>query len=469
MTHKTATKTRSGRFWVAALIFLPCSNGVVAVDDNFLLDLIPSIVANKVMGTPPSPLPAPPDPAIDPEIDFGTIIRSSDLGWVPGADVSDEIEALFDNGVVKPNTTLLLEGMFDIQGSVRLDAPNNFVLAGNQVGNGLTIRNTEATLNNPWLRLGGDNALYNVEILHTETKSLNDGNGKSNTRSIQATEDNIKIINSYFEGNLGLFIDAAGKDHLVLDTHFNGASAQIRALNVYQSPKIINSLFENALADGIKTIRPPEGDLGTEQALVSGCVFLNNARDGIDTTGGFRDSLVEDSYFVGLFKGMDIKNIYDQNTRVFANQNLQSLNKNITVRRSEFINNNNGIASITLDRGPSGDGSDRWITNQNAANWLTNTISVTNTIFENTGSGRTNALLSQDVFNVSWNSILLLGNVNMSRVSRNSAVSSQVDPSVNTNYNIDGSNVSTGPIRTMQPDAYYRSLAGRDQSLQFDQ
>lgn len=311
--------------------------------------------------------------------------------------------------------------------------------------------------------------MYNVEILHRETKSLNDGNGKSNTRSIHATEDNIKIVNSYFEGNVGIFIDAAGNDHLVIDTHFNGAYAQIRALSVYQTPKIINTLFENSLGDGIKTIRPPEGDLGTEKAFVWGCVFLNSVRDGIDTTGGFRDSLVEDSYFVGLFKGMDVKNIYDQNTRVFANQNLQSLNKNITVRRSEFINNNNGIASITLDRGPSGDGSDRWINNQNASNWLTNTISVTNSTFENTGSGGINALLSQDVFNVSWNSILLLGNVNMSKVSRNSAISSQVDPSVTTNYNIDGSSVSNGPARTAQPDSYYRSLAGRNQSLSFDQ
>lgn len=152
--HKTTTKTRSGRFWIGALIFLSCSNSVVAIDDNFLLDLIPSIVANKVVGAPPSPAPAPPDPTIDPEIDFGTIIRSSDLGWLPGADVSDEIEALFDSGEVKPNTTLLLEGMFDIQGSVRLQAPDNFVLAGNQAGDGLTIRNTEETLNNPWLRLG---------------------------------------------------------------------------------------------------------------------------------------------------------------------------------------------------------------------------------------------------------------------------------------------------------------------------
>lgn len=432
------------------------ANGNQSSDDDLLLMIVPAIAAAGKNGSSS-------DVTIDDSINFGTIIRSSSLGWQAGEDISSKLSALVNNSNFKPNTTLLLEANFQVQASVRLRPPKDFVLAGARYGNGLTFRNTEQGMNNPWLILEDNSALYNVSIIHKETRTSSQ---KSNVRSIKAAADNIKIVNSYFEGNVGIYVDVAGDNFLVSDSHFNRGYYQLRLSNS-QDAVFHNTLFENGLGDGIKTIRPGSGELGVERPRVLGCVFMNNDRDGIDTTGGFRNSLIKDSYFVNLFKGMDIKSGYDQNTRVFQNQSLQSLNANIQVENSEFINNNNGIAAITLDRGPSGNGNNRWITNANARDWLTQRINVKNSTFENIGSGRPNAMLLQDVHSVSWDGVSLYGSINLNKIGRNPVPSGQVDPSVTTNFNISGKNVVKKANRPAKPDSYYRNLAGVDKSTRF--
>ena len=50
-------------------------------------------------------------------------------------------------------------------------------------------------------------------------------------------------------------------------------------------------------------------------ALVEECVFQDNLRDGIDTTGGFNDSVVRNTIFRRLgTSGMDIKSHYESKT-----------------------------------------------------------------------------------------------------------------------------------------------------------
>lgn len=54
-------------------------------------------------------------------------------------------------------------------------------------------------------------------------------------------------------------------------------------------------LFEHSLGDGIKTLR---GDaMGVLRPLVGRCVHQHDDRDGIDTTGGFQDGVIDDTIF----------------------------------------------------------------------------------------------------------------------------------------------------------------------------
>jgi len=219
-------------------------------------------------------------------------------------------------------------------------------------------------------------------------------------------------------------------------------------------------LFENSLGDGIKTVR----GVGTkvDNVLVDGSVFMNNRRDGIDTTGGFSNSVVSNSYFVNLFKGLDLKNRFDHNT---VSLGQAPLNENILVQDSTFVDNNNGLAPITLDRGNSN--GVKWITNSNANQYLTKNITVKNSTFQNRDSGQRRAILATEVHTVHWENLLLIGNMSEVRITRNSVSSGAIDTSVTTNYNISGTGTQFQENGINHPDSYYRSLAGPDPSLTF--
>ncbi len=61
---------------------------------------------------------------------------------------------------------------------------------------------------------------------------------------------------------------------------------------------------ERCQGDGIKT--GCGGAFGVKRVLVESCLFQDNGRDGIDTTGGFMDSTVRNTTFRRLLSGLDI-------------------------------------------------------------------------------------------------------------------------------------------------------------------
>ena len=396
------------------------------------------------------------------------VIKTRDLGWVAGQDVTQQLEALFEQNQVVSGDTLVFSDRYDVQSDTNIELPENITLAGAYFGAGLSVRNTEPNMRNGIFNLGDNNTLFNITFEYKETLTvppLSEGitnEGKSNTRALVAFADNITVINSAFRGNVGIHIDASGSNLQIIDSHFDQGYLHLRQLGNNLDSIIKGVLFENALADGIKSVK----GVGTkvDNVLVDQSVFLNNRRDGIDTTGGFANSVVSNSYFVNLFKGLDLKNIFDSNTQSLS---LAPLNENILVSNCTFVDNNNGLAPITLDRGNSA--GVKWITNANADQFLTQKITVRDSTFQNRGDGESRAILATDVHTVQWENLLLIGNMSEVRITRNSSSSSAVDESVTVNYNISGTGTQFQSSGVNRPDSYYRSLAGPDASLTFGQ
>ncbi|MBX2849518.1 MAG: hypothetical protein KTR16_14445 [Acidiferrobacterales bacterium] len=398
---------------------------------------------------------------------YAGTIETSDLGWQEGQDVSQQLIDLFEQAQVVAGDTLVFSHNYDVQSNVSIQLPSDITLVGAYFGAGLTIRNTEPNMRNGIFKLSDRNTLYNLSFTHKETLTvppLSAGitnEGKSNTRGILAFADDVTVINCLFYGNVGIHIDASGENLRIIDTHFNEGYGQLRLLGNNINSSLTKVLFENSLGDGIKTVR----GVGTkvDNVTVDQSVFLNNRRDGIDTTGGFSNSVVSNSYFVSLFKGLDLKNIFDDGTESLS---LAPLNINILVENSTFVDNNNGLAPITLDRGNSN--GVKWVTNANADRYLTQKILVRNSSFQNRDGGSPRrAILATDVHSVEWENLTLIGDTSEVRITRNPVNSGAIDASVTTNYNISGTGTIYQEDGEIKPDSYYRSLAGPDTRLRF--
>jgi hypothetical protein len=372
-----------------------------------------------------------------------TIIHSSDLGWTAGQNISDEFAALAKT--FKPGDTFVFDHMYKISGS-NIELPENFTLAGGAPGAGIDIIDS-ATNVNRLLVLNNGNTLTDLTVSHSNSPNvpLTDLNPKSgihydNKISILAEGDNIRILNSYFEGNVAVPLDVRGDNILIEDTEFSGAFYQVR-LGGVDGATIHNSLFQNSLGDGIKTLSG--GSDYTKNVLVSESVFLNNNRDGIDTTGGFKDSVVTDSYFVNNFSGLDVKSIYSVASDLAPGE---STNNNILIRSSEFVNNTNAVVVSTEDRG-------NYLNAQNAKQYAAGNILIEDSIVE---GNYTKMYLVKDSYDIHWNNVTLLGEVQEYRTISNLDIGLPQD--------VSGTGVTTGPSRGSPDGAYYQSLAGPDWS-----
>jgi hypothetical protein len=379
------------------------------------------------------------------------IKNGADLGWAPGENITSALSTALGNGTLSAGDYLLLPEMYEIDSGAALNLPDDFTVAGDAAGSGLTVVNVLADGNHA-LAFGANNTFRDMTVLHTGTEP--EGT-KTNSTSFEGNHD-LSIINSYFEGNVGTFVDDFGDRLVVRNSHFYGGYWAITA-NASDTAEIRNTLFENSLGDGIKTTK---GDKTSSNFLVTGSVFLNNSRDGIDTTGGFRDSVVEDSYFVNNFLGLDLKSHYAEAAHLGKVQNI-----NILIRGSEFVNNNNAMAITTLDQTVDNNWQDykdsNLFDNENWGEYSPHDIFVENSLFEYDGPNN-----GSNVFNlkgssgVSYTSIEVLGNFDIFYDAEGWRYGN-IDPDIyNSNYS--GTNLITGDPRSPQPESYYRSLAGTD-------
>ncbi|SLN59277.1 hypothetical protein ROA7450_03067 [Roseovarius albus] len=371
-----------------------------------------------------------------------TIFYSSDLGWKAGQDITKEFAAIANS--FKPGDTFVFDAMYDISGS-NIEIPENFTLKGSTPGAGFNVTDTDAN-SRPLLELSDGTSLVDLTVTHESSSS-----GKSNKVTIKAAADDVTILNSSFSGNTGIFIDVTGDNLLVEDTHFDGAYYQMRWLGDNTNHVVKNTLFENALGDGLKTARG-DGE-GTINATIIDSVFLNNERDGIDTTGGFKDSSVIDSYFVGNgVSALDIKTpIWEK-----ADLSLDQTARNITITGSEFINNGGGsqIILTTNDRA-------ELLNNSNARDWIVQDVYISDSIFENTGSTSKNMVLARGASGIHAEDVTFLGKIKAYQDVVHSAID-HVTIDLNTDLTI--SNVTYGDPRKGTLDVDYAGMAGPDWS-----
>ncbi len=381
------------------------------------------------------------------------IIHSSDLGWKAGQDISDEFAALAET--FKPGDTFVFDHMYKISGS-GISLPDNFTLAGGAPGAGIDIIDT-ATNQSPLFFLGEANTVVDLTVTHSKTPntgyeglSPKPGVDFHHAQGKFVVEGGgVSVLNSSFEGNVTIFIDVREADNLLIeDSEFDGGFIQVRFLGDVKNPTVHNSLFQNSLGDGIKTV-VASGARHTSNATISESVFLNNNRDGIDTTGGFRDSVVTDSYFVRNWSGIDIKDIYDSSDDfAFGGPT----NQNILIKNSEFIDQyKNAVIVTTLDRT-----SNQVLNENNATKWVAQNIRLENSVVENTDSGSTDRVfLVKSGYDVHWSGVKLLGKVSLSKTSNTGFYAPE---------DVNGTGVTKGSARPSQSDSYYKNMAGPDWS-----
>jgi hypothetical protein len=338
-----------------------------------------------------------------------TIWHSSDFGWTAGQDISKPFAALA-KGTFKPGDTVILDHMYKIGGS-GIQLPDNFTLAAVK-GGGFDVYDSAAN-SAPLISLGNGNKLDNLTVTHSKAPNTGyEGNNPAAgvdyhygaTFEINGKHD-VTIESSKFKGNVAMFFDVMGSDNLtVRNSHFDGAAYQMRWGGLCTDFRVENSLFQNALVDGIKTI--DGGGAGTQRATIVNSVF-ENGRDGIDVAGGFKDSVISKSIFRNnSVTGLDLKKGIDGP----ADLNTNYAVSNITINDSQFIDNQNGIVVTMLDKAG-------LLTAANADVQMPHDIHVSNSIFEKTAGGIGKAaFLIKDGHHINWDNIKILGDLDEMRL-----------------------------------------------------
>jgi hypothetical protein len=123
--------------------------------------------------------------------------------------------------------------------------------------------------------------------------------------------------------------------------------------------------------------------------LVENCVFQDCGRDGIDTTGGFKDSVVRNCVMRRLFSGMDIKSYFTKPEHLSPDCS----NTGILIENCTFTDMANCITFSTLDRGLRYNDGKYFLDAVSAQKYAPHDVDINNCIFERTGSSPVRMLL----------------------------------------------------------------------------
>jgi len=276
--------------------------------------------------------------------------HSSDFGWLANQDVTELFNTLLENSRFEAGDVFVLDHTYRISGSYEL--PDNFTLsavrgAGFDVTDAVNFRH-----NRPLLELGNSNTLRNLTINYLNTPPLGPSGEKPGvtfTRrlGIQARgKRHLRIENCRFVGSIGHHLKLSDcREPTIIGCHIAGGHWSVYLLGVTR-PVFRRCLIEQCQGDAIKT----GSNRVVQDALVEDCVFQDCLRDGIDTTGGFNNSVVRNTIFRRLgTSGMDIKSHYESKTGLSAD--LSPENVGILVENCLFHDMPNAIVLTTLDCG----------------------------------------------------------------------------------------------------------------------
>ncbi|QIE55943.1 right-handed parallel beta-helix repeat-containing protein [Pikeienuella piscinae] len=331
-------------------------------------------------------------------------VYSSDLGWNSGQDVSGEIGSLLANRF-KAGDTLVLEDTYQISGA-NLRLPKDFTLTAVD-GGGFDVRTSAKDSSALFVLSDGvtiDNMTFTaIDAPGTGYRGANPQSGTDYhaKRVLVVDGDDVTIEDSAFTGNVAMHVDVPGGDDLTIrSSYFEGGFYQVRLVGGADDARILSSHFRKSLGDGIKT-EGDNTDHGPQRMQVIDSFFDHNARDGIDTAGGFRDGHVQNSVFYGNgVSGMDIKSLYYDS----GDLNPTKMNSGIVVEGSQFINSPNGVVVTVLDRG-------NVLTAANV-DAIPHDIHVTDSIFENTSpTAGMRAFLVKDGYDITWDDLTFNGEV----------------------------------------------------------
>ncbi len=315
-----------------------------------------------------------------------TTHRSSDLGWTAGQDVTERFAALLGSGTLKAGDELILDHPYRIRGTHQL--PDDFTLSAVK-GAGFAV--TDATRDNaaPFLRPGHRNTLRNLTVTYLDTPQPGPGAGTNPTRGvhfhpktgIQASEkSDLRLEHCRLEGSIAHHLRLSGCPRpKMTGCHIIGGFWTVYLEGNVTDAAFRECLIEKCQGDAIKTGRG--GTHGVQRPRVEDCVFQDCGRDGIDTTGGWKDSVVRDCTFRRLFIGLDLKAIYEKPSDLSPDIR----NTGIRIGQCTFTDVGNGVVISTLDRGLRHNDGKYFLTAGTAPEYAPHDVDINDCVFERTG------------------------------------------------------------------------------------
>ena len=285
-----------------------------------------------------------------------TVHHSADFGWTANQDVTEQFTKLLTDGTLKAGEELVLDHTYRIDGQSknRRVLPANFTLSAVK-GAGFEVVNLPGKGVGPTvLELGDRNTLRNLSItcvgVPTEIRTpKNEYKFFSAVGVLAQSKNDILIENCLLDGAITHQIRLSGCERVkVMGCHIIGGFWSVCLITV-NDIAFWRCLIEKCQGDGIKTVG---SDKVCRNILVENCVFQDNRDDGIDTTGGFNDSVVRNTIFRRLRAcGMDIKSPYFTRAKKGDIEACDPKNVNILIEKCTFHDVANSLV-FTTSAGP---------------------------------------------------------------------------------------------------------------------
>jgi len=337
-----------------------------------------------------------------------TVYHTSELGWSAGQDVSDAFAEFLAN-TATAGDELRLDHTYRISGTHQV--PDDLTLSA-EAGGGFEVTDAESDQNRAFLHLGNGDTLRNLTITYLNTPEPGPG-GTGPVRGVDfypmtgitiTDKSGILIEGCTLYGSVDHHLKVAGGSEIqVIGTHVVGGYWTIYLAGDVTDVVFRNTVIERCQGDGIKTGRG--GAFGVKRVLVESCLFQDNGRDGIDTTGGFMDSTVRDTIFRRLFSGMDIKSFFESAEHL----SMDCMNTGILVEGCTFTDMGSAISMSTIDRGLEYNNGVYFLDANSAQIYAPHDLDINDCVFERTGESDVRMVLMKGGHTVRYQNAMLCG------------------------------------------------------------
>lgn len=308
--------------------------------------------------------------------------HSSDFGWEANQDVTEVFTTLLESGKIQAGDELVLDHKYRVSGTHEL--PDNLTLSAVKGAGFEVIDAANPKTNGPLLELGNGNALRNLTITYLNTPPLGPtGEGHqvdfTNRLGIQARGKNgLRIQDCRLTGSINHHLRLTDCSKVeVIGCHIAGGHWSV-LLDDVADLAFRRCLIEKCQGDAIKTGGGSNG--AVRGVLLENCVFQDNLRDGIDTTGGLNKSVVRNCIFRRLgTSGMDIKSHYESRTGRI--EDLAPENIGIVVEKCLFHDMPNAFVLTTLDCGRRQGPGNELLTAANMKRYAPHDIQINDCVF----------------------------------------------------------------------------------------